>query len=502
MNANKNNNRLDELISGAIGRDEPQFDFDTWKQTHEKHIEIFKSQTVSKRTSQSVQLFDIWRVIMRSRIAKLAAAAAIILILTVPMFLLDKSATPAYGVTDLPGLFQQANVIHIRGLQYFEGHRMPDGSKIPPVQIDNWIDLENGRSHCTGASLSINKDDVKVTISEVISDGQYRLCLNHTERNATFFKTSDYQQMLSAYRIARAIRGQIFADIEQLQAFEKTSTEQINKETFDIWQGEIKSSIPEYADRLKFWLSPNTGKLGRLQMFSKGEDNRWDLDYDYSNIDYNVEIPDVVFSMAIPKDYTLKNTIETAIATELGGGGGVGYGDTQYSLRANTIIGFVMSDGCIIAGWYSVDDSSEIPQEEYFTDLEFGGSLPQLPVEIYALKPTVKTSDVTYTGYHLIHTRKADKIIEWGLYVPDGTPPVSISQLGCYVLYRFNLDPEPKWRLGLNVDCSLLIENASDFDAWVLGAMAELSDDGSAPEDLTYERVTQLAQMIRRSLAE
>lgn len=452
----------------------------------------------SEKAGKAIKI--IWRTIMRSPIIKLAAAAVIIIVVAVSIFFLDKSTTPAYGITDLPGLFHQAKVIHIQGLQYFGSHRMTDGEKIPPVQIDNWLDLENGRSRYTGTGLSMDKNGVRVTISEVISDGQYQMCLNHTEKNVTFFKTSEFQRMLNAFRISKMIRGQIFGDIEQLQNFEQTTSEQIDGIVYDVWRGEMTSALAEHANRLKFWISPATGQLGRIQMFSKGKDDQWDLGYDYSDIDYNVEIPDGIFSMEIPEDYTLINTKETAIALELGGGGGVGYSDTLYSLKANTMIGFIMSDDSIIAGWYSVDNNSEVPQEDFFTGLEFGGALPALPVEIYGLKPAVKDSDITYTGYHLAYTRKEDKIIEWSLYVPDGTPPINIDKFGCHVLYQFNLDPEPKWRLGLSVDCGLLIENADDFDKWVLGGMAELSDDGMAPEDITYERVLQLAQNIRKSL--
>jgi len=455
-------------------------------------------RTLDKSKNQAtVEQTNIWRKIMKSRVTKLSTAAAIILIAAVSIFFLDKSATPAYGITDLPGLFQQAKVIHIKGVRYFEPHTMPDGEEIPPVQLDNWIDLEYGRSRYTGTGLSANKDNVKVTISEMISDGPYQLCLNHTDRNATFLKISDYQRKLNTLKLSKMIHEQIFGDIEQLQHFEQIDNELINEVSYDIWQGEITSAIPEHSNRLKFWLSPNTGKLGRLQTFSKGKGNQWYLDHDYYNIEYNVEIPDDVFSKEIPEDYTLRNTKETAMAIEIGGGGGVGYGDAQYGLKANTMIGFVMPDDSIIVGWYSVDTKSEISQEEHFTELEFGGSLPKLPVEIYGLKPAVKNSDITYTGYHLTYTQKADKFVEWSLYVPDATPPLSIRQLGCNALYTFNLDPEPKWRLGLHVDCSLLIENASDFDTWVLGAIEELSDDGKAPEDITYERVMQLAQTIR-----
>jgi hypothetical protein len=46
----------------------------------------------------------------------------------------------------------------------------------------------------------------------------------------------------------------------------------------------------------------------------------------------------------------------------------------------------------------------------------------------------------------------------------------------------------------------LLIETQEDFDMWVLGAMAELSDAGIAPEHVTYESVLELAEKVRDSL--
>ena len=36
MNADKRNEKFDELISGAVGQDRPQFDFDKWKQEHKE----------------------------------------------------------------------------------------------------------------------------------------------------------------------------------------------------------------------------------------------------------------------------------------------------------------------------------------------------------------------------------------------------------------------------------------------------------------------------------
>ena len=43
MNSDNSNKNFDELISGAIGRDKPQFDFDKWKEEHKEQIEIYQS---------------------------------------------------------------------------------------------------------------------------------------------------------------------------------------------------------------------------------------------------------------------------------------------------------------------------------------------------------------------------------------------------------------------------------------------------------------------------
>ncbi|MBN2181999.1 MAG: hypothetical protein JW715_08795, partial [Sedimentisphaerales bacterium] len=66
MNSHKNNENLDELITGAIGRDKPQFDFDKWQKNHKSEIETFKSQTAGEKIPQPVQPLNIWRKIMKS----------------------------------------------------------------------------------------------------------------------------------------------------------------------------------------------------------------------------------------------------------------------------------------------------------------------------------------------------------------------------------------------------------------------------------------------------
>jgi outer membrane lipoprotein-sorting protein len=98
MNADRNNKNLDELLSRTISREEPKFDFNKWKQAHEKEIEIFKSQTTGGRALRSAEPPNIWRMIMNSKITKLATAAVVILAVVLGVTLIDRSATPAYAI--------------------------------------------------------------------------------------------------------------------------------------------------------------------------------------------------------------------------------------------------------------------------------------------------------------------------------------------------------------------------------------------------------------------
>ena len=78
MKVDRNSEKFDELISRAISRDKPAFDFDKWKQAHRKEIEIFESQTANRKVSRSALSMDIWSAILKAKVGRIAVAACII----------------------------------------------------------------------------------------------------------------------------------------------------------------------------------------------------------------------------------------------------------------------------------------------------------------------------------------------------------------------------------------------------------------------------------------
>jgi len=62
MNSDKNNNNLDELITEIISRNKPKFDFNKWKENHEKEIDLFKSQekSISATFESNTRRIMLW----------------------------------------------------------------------------------------------------------------------------------------------------------------------------------------------------------------------------------------------------------------------------------------------------------------------------------------------------------------------------------------------------------------------------------------------------------
>ncbi|HCO96770.1 MAG TPA: hypothetical protein DIU00_22995 [Phycisphaerales bacterium] len=462
-------------------------------------IENVMSRLDTKTTAEfsAVTTQNIWRTIMKSPITKLATAAAIIIAAVSLITILDKSATPAYGITDVPGLFKKAKAIHIQGWIHF--NLTDKGKKVPKAPVERWIDLENGRARFTGTLVNASPEQVKVTIKETVLSGQYKMVLYHGRKQAVFYRMSDYQRMLKTHDCLQDMFGRLFDKIEDLNNIVKTGQEEIDGVAYDIWTCEFKETASdlERINRYKYWLSPTTGESGRFQSWYKNGEEPWRLGHDYYEIERDVDIPEGIFAMEIPEGYEAINSKDTAGPLELDEQGYLG----TRGLALDARISFTLSDGSVILGWRGVDTESTVSQRELFEQLKFGGALPRLPVEVYALKPLGWTGNTTYAARHLAYTQKGDELIEWSLYVPDGLWPKRSEMFGYELLCKVNSERQMGQWPGMSVDYGIKIETEEDFDKWIRGAMAELSNDGKAPEGVTYERVLQLTEQVREPFA-
>jgi hypothetical protein len=307
-----------------------------------------------------------------------------------------------------------------------------------------------------------------------------------------------------------------------LEHFVKVGQDEIDGHLYDIWQlgaatgmgglvggsagggdgwrsdgngsgeGQSAPAIPSFQSRL--WVSPDTGRLGRAQVLSQSGDGHWELEQDYHTIDYDVPIPARTFATEPPAGYTPTNSKETAPFVPFASGTVV-----CDNVQCRTFVSFMLHDGSVIVAWQSCVLGDTESQEPLFADLAFGGPLPKLPAEIYSLKPAGAPDRMAYVGRHLGYTSQAGRFIEWALYVPKTTPPANVKYLGYDMLSRFN-SPTPSGRMGITLGSGVAVRTAEDFDRWVRGAMAELGDNGTVPEHITYQMVCDLARQVRTSI--
>ncbi|MHC4461178.1 MAG: hypothetical protein ACYS6W_13790 [Planctomycetota bacterium] len=443
----------------------------------------------SKKTSPAFSRPNIWRIIMKSPITKLAAAAVIIVTAVLSITILEKSATPAYGITDLPELLKKARTIHVKGWVYFPNRQVYGQD---PAKVEYWFDVENGRYRLYKPGR-IDRDTGERRYYTTVSDGRY-VMKGNPWKSISFTKLSPFKARLEAYKNSYAVLMRMFGNIDQIKGSAKVGQEKIEGTVFDIWENEYYFSDGR-GIKIRTWVAPDSGDVERILFWEKRQkdDPNWRLGLDFHTIELNVLIPQGIFNTEPPKGYKLDNTKETALLS------GVGISPEKvmrqdYELHRH--IGFTLSDGSVIIGW-SCPEKSRSSQSDLFKGLTPGGRLPEFAAKIESLTAIPQKLGISYKGHHLAYTQKDRIFYEWSLYVPDSEPPTRGSLLAYELNVKYEVD---KNRFGTrpgNLSDDLVIDSSDDFDTWVLGAMAELSDNGKAPEQVTYGDVLQLAKQIR-----
>jgi len=439
---------------------------------------------------------NIWEFIIKSPIVKLTAAAVIIVAVLIGLQWFG-AAAPAYGITEALELWQNAEVVHIKGWSYLH---TGDDTHLEKFPSEFWFDKKNGRFrdwHPVSWFGDYTTDTPKYYLT--VSDGIYIMKTswymtfddNKHHPQVSFTKLSPFQQRLQIHTME--VFPGFMCNLNEVKGFVKVGREQFKNKTADIWEGEIASpgeTVP--YKKYKIWLSPFTGEILRIFHWANAEEDsiRWVSRMDAHTIEYNVIPPADSFKTDPPEGHELRNTKETATKEELG----------NSDNRFHGCIGFTLKDGSVIFAWHA-NHRPEESQAHLFANLKQGGPLPKLPAQIVVLKPWPVEGDITCLGRHLAFTQKKGKFYEWGIYVPDKKAPERDTFQNYKIISKFN-GVEPR-RFGGRpnlIGQELAINSEEEFDTWVRGALAELSDDGKAPEHITYKNILQLAAKIRSSL--
>jgi len=161
MKRPENNKWLDDELTKAIGSEKSEPDFEKWQQSHPEAVETLTSRA-SRQFSAPKRPLDIRKTIMRSKITKLAAAAAIIVVAVVSLTFLEKSVTPAYGLEQTIQANHTVRYLHIINFKAGE-----DEPKEFWLEFDEYGQMRNVRQHTPawdspsdGAKVAVWKENI------------------------------------------------------------------------------------------------------------------------------------------------------------------------------------------------------------------------------------------------------------------------------------------------------------------------------------------------------
>ena len=425
-----------------------------------------------------------------------AAAAAVILVM-VGVWPAGRSDGKVYGMADVAQLLGAARTLHISGRLFVPPYSMP-GTRQTEVRLEMWLESGAARARQSTVTYSAGNDGFKISRGERVCDGEYRMEVDHDAKTVTYGKLNLFRRQLQSQLDLDGLYRGILGRLKETVGFAKTGQEDIGGKSYDIWEGTIEEAQVGMSLKTKWWLAPHTGQIGRMQMSVKGPySEEWVPAVDITAVQRNVTPPAGVFDTTPPEGYTVLTTKEAAEVPELAVESGGGLGSISYTGH----IAFQLPDGSVILGWSSTDKEDEGSQAGLFSGLEIGGPLPKLPMEIHALTRVVQGKEFTYAGRHLVFTRTGDRYHEWALYVAD--QDLAGKTLSTYyrIAQKYNVEPNRiTGSLTANVSQPIFIGDPASFDTFVRGAMAELSDGGAVPKEITYENVLRLVAKIRASL--
>lgn len=460
-------------------------------------MEMKVIEALNTSATKTLRSNSLWRNIMKSKVTRTAVAAAVIVCVMLGSYVLTGSfdgSSKVYAMSDLPELLYSAKTVYMKGFSYHPDNLNP--GEMVTGEVEVLIDLENERWVRVKPNVMKDKNGTRVTMAESICDGsEYELYLDHEKETASYAKSSRYWRKRLLRQCSDTIIQVTCGDPEMIDLYKIVGSEEIDDQMYDIWELVIENKSDDSMAmnvKMQSWLSPTTGDIAQVIVWAKLDGKEWSKLGHITEFEIDLEVSDEDFAMVVPQGYELTNTLETAPENSVGGG--VMCGTGKYYLQGHIL--FAMGDGSIVACWSSRNPKSDESQAELFAGLEFGGEMPKLPSVVEELKTYVNSQEIIYEGRHLAYTQKGGRFFEWGLYSAREPVERSLMKMLPYqFLYKTNGKKDNSCRMSMQSD--MVIDNSDDFDEFVMGAMAEFSDDGEVSENVTYETVLELAEEIR-----
>ena len=443
---------------------------------------------------RSSKLNDLWSLIMKKQSRQFAIAAMALILVGLTVWQLGGSfdgTGRVYAMSDVPDLIRSARTLHWKARAYYP---KGDGSgELSSAESELWLDFENQRWKIITPVMNYdNENGVTVSIDEEVYDtGDFALRLDREKKTATYERVTPYRRAQKLRQPVDLLLLLNFGDPRLFDQYQRAGQEHIEGKLYDIWQLEINQS--GIMGRLRSWFSPQTGEIFKSEVSMKqSKSGPWIKLAEVNLIERDVPIDDRVFVQTVPQGYT-EETIDTTLPSGMHGSHG--------SLKLWVYPLFQLGDGSVIGCWKSQDTESDKDPVRLLEGIDAGDTFPEFPVVVTGLSRGGPDEGQTHHGHYLAHSVHSSDIYLWGLYVPVDIEELEPGPVPSQYFIRHRTYVSGKdFKVGLGKPAELIVENQSDFETFVLGAMADFSDPGAELPSLTYAGTLELAEQLRRSL--
>ena len=394
-----------------------------------------------------------------------------------------------YAMEDVPDSIRSARTLHMKANAYFP---KGDGSgTLSSVESEVWLDLENQRWKKITPTMSFDPENgVTVTMNEeVYATGDFALSLDRKNKTATYERVTPYRRARTLRQGVDGLLQLSFGDPRLFDQYQTTGQEEIEGKLYDIWQLDINQD--GHIGRLRSWFSPQTGEIFKSEISRKqSKDGPWVKLGEVTLIEKDVPIDESVFAQTVPQGYT-QDTIDTTLHS--GGRGSTG------SLKLSNYLLFQLGDGSCIYCWKSEDTEGDEDPARLLEGINAGDPFPEFPVVVTGLRRSRQSKKVELKGHYLAHSVHGSDIYLWGLYVTGDIQEPEIVP-GTFSIRHKSYVSGKDFKVGLTQTADMIVENQSDFETFILGAMADFSDPGAELPNLTYDGTLELAEQLRSAL--
>jgi outer membrane lipoprotein-sorting protein len=250
-------------------------DIDTNAKTDKAVLDdVLKAFENSKSKKSAATEPNIWRIIMKSPITKLAAAAVIIIAVVLSITILEKSVTPAYAIEQTIEAMRKVTTAHCIGAT-FKGDR-----------FEIWITINSE----TGANEQICADMPEL---KIVASPNETYIYDKKKNSVSLMKGN---QTSSDVRFGRFIEDMV--DI----AISKNAKIEINK-VYDTNRAKqvILLVIETDKTRLESKVDPETKLPMSLNLEVKGQPQSGQIGQSIDEIYYDSPLPEGIFEFKIPE---------------------------------------------------------------------------------------------------------------------------------------------------------------------------------------------------------